>query len=86
MMIRDIDETTKRNAKLAAAANGRSLQGELKALVDKTYARPDNERAARIRAMSSEEFVDHLIKVANGATLEIPDRLIDNDRDIFSAD
>jgi plasmid stability protein len=65
--IRNIDDALKQNARLAAAANGRSLEAELRALIERTYARPASERAARIRAMSGAEFVDHLIKTANGA-------------------
>ena len=65
--IRNIDDALKHNARLAAAANGRSLEAELRALLERTYARTDGERAARIRAMSSKEFVDHLIRTANGA-------------------
>lgn len=45
-----------------------------------------DERAARIRAMPDPEFIDHLIATANGATLELPERRIDPERDIFGAD
>jgi plasmid stability protein len=84
--IRNLDDAIKQSARLAAARNGRSLEAELRALLVKTYGDADDERAQRIRAMSSREFVDHLIKTANGATLEIPDDMIDEDRDIFGAD
>ncbi|MBL0925004.1 MAG: hypothetical protein IBJ12_11140 [Sphingomonadaceae bacterium] len=86
IMIRDVDDTAKRNARLAAAANGRSLQAELKALIERTYTHADNERAARIRAMSGKEFIDHLVRTANGANLELPERTVDTDREIFGAD
>jgi antitoxin FitA len=86
IMIRDVNDAAKHNARLAAAANGRSLQAELKALIERTYARADDERAARIRAMSSKEFIEHLIATAAGAELELPERTVDTDREIFGAD
>ena len=84
--IRSVDDAVKQSARLAAARNGRSLEAELRALLVKTYGSGDDERARRIRAMSGREFVDHLIKTANGATLEIPEDTIDEDRDVFGAD
>lgn len=65
--IRGLDDAVKRNARLAAAANGRSLEAELRALLERTYADERDERAARLRAMSGREAIAHLIKVANGA-------------------
>ncbi|MBF9150207.1 hypothetical protein I2488_04265 [Novosphingobium sp. 1Y9A] len=67
MTIRNIADAVKRNARLAAAANGRSLEAELRALLERTYAEAHDAHVARIKAMSGAEFVDHLIKVANGA-------------------
>jgi plasmid stability protein len=64
--IRNIADEVKRNARLAAAENGRSLEAELRALLEKTYANRD-DRGARLRAMSGKEAIAHLIKVANGA-------------------
>ncbi|SFG17308.1 hypothetical protein SAMN05518801_10940 [Novosphingobium sp. CF614] len=84
--IRNLDDAIKRNARLAAAANGRSLEAELRALLERTYADSMANHKARIKAMSGAEFVDHLIRTANGATLELPERTIDEDRDIFGAD
>jgi plasmid stability protein len=52
---------------LEAAKNGRSLEAELRALLERTYAPAKAGRAARIRAMTSKEFVRHMVKVANGA-------------------
>lgn len=72
--IRNIDDEVKRGARLAAAANGRSLEAELRDLLQRTYAKAGDERAARIRAMSGKEFVAHLIKTANGVTFELPER------------
>jgi antitoxin FitA len=86
IIIRDVDDIAKRNAHMAAAANGRSLQAELKALIERTYARADSERAARIRAMSSKEFVEHMVATAAGADLELPKRTVNSDREIFGAD
>ncbi len=65
--IRNLDDTVKRNARLAAAANSRSLEAELRALLERTYADKESNRAARIKAMSGAEFVQHLIATANGA-------------------
>ncbi len=84
--IRNVDDEIKRGARLAAAANGRSVEAELRDLLRRTYALPEADRAARIRAMTGREFVDHLIKVANGATLEVPGRTTDADVGIFGAD
>ena len=84
--IRNLDDAVKHNARLAAAANGRSLEAELRALLERTYAEVADSHAARIRAMSGPQFVAHLVKVANGATLELPERTIDPDRDVFGAD
>jgi antitoxin FitA len=74
--IRNINEEIKKGARLAAAANGRSVEAELRALLEKTYAPAIDERTAKIRAMSSKEFIQHLIKTANGADIEqyIPPR------------
>jgi antitoxin FitA len=71
--IRNIDDAIKRNARLAAAENGRSLEAELRALLEKTYAARD-DRAARLRAMSGKEAIAHLIKIAGGVGLDIPER------------
>ena len=72
--IRNIDDEIKRSARIAAAANGRSLEAELRELLRRTYAGPGDERAARLRAMSGKELVAHLITVANGAELAVPER------------
>ena len=72
--IRNIDDEIKRGARLVAAANGRSLEAELRDLLKRTYADVGSERAARLRAMSGKELVAHLIKVANRAELTIPPR------------
>ena len=85
-MIRDVDDVAKHNARVAAAANGHSLQAELRALIERTYARSEDERAARIRAMSGKEFIAHLIATAAGANIELPERTVGNDREIFGAD
>lgn len=65
--IRNIDDAIKQSARLAAAKNGRSLEAELRALLVSTYGETQTAHARRIRAMSGSEFVDHLIKTANGA-------------------
>jgi antitoxin FitA len=72
--IRNVDEEIKKGARLVAARNGRSLEAELRALLEKTYAPCIDERAARIRAMSSKDFFQHLIETANGAGEGVFDR------------
>ncbi|MBO9715156.1 hypothetical protein [Sphingomonas sp.] len=72
--IRNLDDGIKQAARLAAVRNGRSMEAELRALLERTYGPAAQERATRLRAMSGAEFVDHLIKVANGGTLELPPR------------
>jgi plasmid stability protein len=86
LTIRNIDDAAHRNARLEAARNGRSLEAELRALVERTYGHKDHERAARIRAMSGREFIGHLIATAGGADLELPVRTVDSEREIFGAD
>ncbi len=83
--IRNLSDGVKESARVVAARNGRSLEAEIRALLEQTYA-PLSERAAWLRAMSGPEFVDHLIRTANGATLEIPKREIFAEREIFGAD
>lgn len=72
--IRNLDDAIKRNARLAAAQNGRSLEAELRALLERTYAESMTAREARILAMTGGEFVDHLIAVAGGVGIELPER------------
>ena len=67
LTIRNVDDAIKQAARLSAAKNGRSLEAELRSLLARTYAPVEDEHAARIRAMSGKEFIDHLIAVANGA-------------------
>ncbi len=86
LTIRNIDDAIHQNARLVAVRNGRSLEAELRALLERTYAPIADERAARIRAMSGKEFVQHLIETANGAELELPERTVDTGREVFGAD
>ena len=86
LTIRNIDEAIHQNARMQAAKNGRSLEAELRALLERTYAPPNDSHAARIRAMSGREFVQHLIATANGANLELPERRVDRGDEIFGAD
>ncbi len=76
--IRNIDDTIKSNARLAAAKNGRSLEAELRALLERTYAPAHQDRATWLRGLSGRELVGHLARVANGATLELPVREAEN--------
>ncbi len=63
-----------------------SFRHEPSALASFSGTSPDADKAARIRAMSSKEFIDHLIATAAGANLELPERTVGNDREIFGAD
>ena len=65
--IRNIADDTKNAARLEAAKNGRSMEAELRHLLERTYATAKTDRKARLRAMSGKEAIAHLIKVANGA-------------------
>lgn len=68
--IRNIDDAIKQGARLEAVKNGRSMEAEIRALLERTYRPAVDERTARIRAMSNKEFVAHLIATANGADLD----------------
>lgn len=74
LTIRNVSDEIKQSARLAAAKNGRSMEAELRTLLERTYGSTTQDRAAMLRAMSGAEFVDHLIRVANGAALELPER------------
>lgn len=84
--IRNVSDEIKDAARLAAVKNGRSLEAELRALLQQTYATQPDEHSARLRAMSGPEFIEHLIRTANGATLELPESTTDRDDEIFGAD
>ncbi|WP_438827122.1 FitA-like ribbon-helix-helix domain-containing protein [Sphingomonas bacterium] len=68
--VRRIDDTAQHNARLAAAANRRSLEAELRDLIERTYAPAGIDRAARLRALSASEKIAHLCKVAGGADID----------------
>lgn len=66
--IRRLDDGAKHNARVAAAANGRSLEAELRDLIERTYANSaEAEKIARIRALSAENWVEELVRLADGA-------------------
>ena len=66
--IRKLGDAAKHNARLAAAAKGLSLEAELRQLIEQTYADSDEAaRIARIRALSGEDWVAELIRLADGA-------------------
>ena len=85
LTVRNVDDSVKTQARLAAARNGRSMEAEIRALLAATY-RPADDRAARIKAMPKNAFVAHLVAVANGAGLVIPEDRTDTDEDRFGAD
>lgn len=72
--IRNVDDAIKQGARLEGVKNGRSMEAEIRALLERTYHPTRDERAERIRAMSGAEFVAHLIAVADGETLDLPPR------------
>lgn len=74
--IRNIDDAIKMGARLEGVKNGRSMEAEIRALLERTYRPACDERTARILAMSPKEFIAHLIATANGADLDqfIPSR------------
>ena len=86
LTIRNIDDAVHQGARIEAAKNGRSLEAELRALLERTYAPPKDDHAARIRAMSGREFIDHLITTSAGADLELPERSVSSSREVFGAD
>ena len=85
--VRNIDDAIKESARLTAAKKGLSLEAELRALIERTYAPAKADRAARIRAMSDEDWVSELIAIANGADLQLPERSDppEREREIFGA-
>lgn len=78
LTVRNVDEGVKQGARLAAAKNGRSMEAEIRHLLERTYRPVADDRAARIRAMSGREAVAHLIEVAGGAGLDIPERVAED--------
>lgn len=73
LTVRNVDEEVKQGARLAGARNGRSMEAEIRALLDRTYAAPVDDRVARIRAMSPREAIAHLVEIAGGVGLDIPE-------------
>lgn len=71
--IRNVGETIKQGARLEAVKNGRSMEAEIRALLERTYSLNRDERAASILAMSPAEFIAHMIATANDAELDLPD-------------
>jgi plasmid stability protein len=63
-----------------------SFRHEPAAVAQQSKVARDAEHAARIRAMSSKEFIEHLIATAGGAGLELPERTVSKGREIFGAD
>lgn len=72
--IRNVEDEVKRGARLVAAGNGRSLEAELRALLKRTYAPTTQDRGEWLRSLSGEEAVAHLIRVAGGVGLDLPER------------
>ncbi len=86
--IRKLDDIAKSNARQVAASKGRSLEAELRDLIERTYGGSGtNDHVARIKAMTNAEFVDHLIAITRpGLDIKLPERVIDEDRNVFGAD
>jgi antitoxin FitA len=72
--IRNVEDEVKRGARLVAAGNGRSLEAELRALLKRTYAPTTQDRGEWLRSLSGKEAVAHLIRVAGGVGLDLPER------------
>lgn len=72
--IRNVEDEVKRGARLVAAGNGRSLEAELRALLKRTYAPATQDRGEWLRSLSGKEAVAHLIRVAGGVGLDLPER------------
>ena len=68
--IRNIDDAIKQGARLEGVKNGRSMEAEIRALLERTYRPARDQRTARILAMSPKEFIDHLVATADGADIE----------------
>ncbi|MBX9643401.1 MAG: hypothetical protein K2W91_04780 [Novosphingobium sp.] len=83
--IRNIDDAIKQSARLAAARNGRSLEAELRSLLETTYAGAKAGRVKAIREAAGDDWVHELVAVAGGADLQLPPRLSKSD-DPFNAD
>ncbi len=83
--IRNVNGAVKQGARLEGVKNGRSMEAEILALLERTYCAAHDERTARILAMSSAEFIDHLIVTANGVGFEVMDDPTDPERDLFGA-
>jgi antitoxin FitA len=76
--IRNIDDEVKRGARMIAASNGRSLEAELRDLLKRTYAPPAQDRGEWLRSLSGKEAIAHLVRVAGGVGLDIPEREAEN--------
>lgn len=63
--IRNLDDAIKHKARLAAAANGRSLEAELRLLLERTYASADKARQSKV--LPKDDWVQDLVRTANGA-------------------
>lgn len=84
--IRNIDDAVKEGARLSAAKNGRSLEAELRILLEQTYA-PTAPDAAQIRDLTGDDWVHDLMAIAGGVGLDLPPRQDrPSDREIFGAD
>ena len=71
--MRIINDVGKQGARLEGVKNGRSFEAEIRSLLERTYCPLHDERTARSLAMSQREFIENLIKTANGAGLEVPE-------------
>ena len=63
--IRNIDDAIKQNARLRAAQNGRSLEAELRVLLERTYTSRPPEGESRMA---------RLLRLGKGLELQIPAR------------
>ena len=66
--IRNIADEVKNAARLEAARNGRSMEAELRALLERTYA------GAGKGAKLQESSIQKLIRLGRGLDLQVPER------------
>jgi antitoxin FitA len=80
MTIRQIDDDLKDRLRRRAAANGRSVEGEVRHILSRELDRDDPRNyPVGMAPRPGESFVDHLIRISRpGFDLELPEREIDD--------
>ena len=80
MTIRQIDDDFKDRLRKRAAANGRSVEGEVRHILSRELDRDDPRNyPVGTAPRPGENFVDHLIRISRpGFDLELPERQLDD--------